>query len=150
MRTNARSLQAAAATLLLAASAATVSGCGNKKFDGPPAVFRNPINVVAVVTYNGKTTKMTTSQSLPDPKMVQLREGSLDTVQWLSPSGEVHIVKWTPKRPFDKDPVYEDGVLKSGPPSKGSHWQKDFKYEAELWVTNGPHVPIDPIIEIME
>lgn len=148
MRTNACSLSAPAA-VLLAASAALVSGCTCRA----PAqfVFRDPITVYAVIEYDGKTATMKTSQGFEDKKLIRLSEKFHDTVHWLSASGEVHIIKWTPRRPFDKDPMHDKKVLKSGPPSKETAKQT-FRYEAELWLDPDGHtkVPIDPIIEIME
>ena len=149
MKMKAGSSPALATALLLAASAVTVSGCGKPEAFTP--AVRDPMTVIAIVTYDGKTTRMTTSQGLPD-KLIRLSERFHDTVQWSSPYGEVHIVKWTPKSPFDKDPVHEWKVLKSGPPSRGAHVQKEFKYDAELWLDpeGKNRVSIDPRIEIME
>jgi len=150
MRTNACSLSAAA--LLLAASAATVSGCCCRNAGAPTqVVFRDPITVYAIVEYDGKTATMKTSQGFEDKKLVRLSEKYHDTVHWLSASGEVHIVKWTPKRPFDKDPAHENKVLKSGHPSPESHLQRHFTYEAELWLDleGKNRVPLDPHIEII-
>jgi hypothetical protein len=164
MRTNARSLPGLAAALLLAASAATVSSCCCRKVEAPPpVVVRDPITVFAAVEYDGHKATMTTSQGLPD-KLVRLSEQFHDTVHWLSASGEIHIVKWAQKRPFDKDPVHENKVLKSGHPSAGSAKEGGLKckdnegnerqcydYVIELELPDAEHtrVKIDPRIEIM-
>jgi hypothetical protein len=149
MRTNTCSLPAATA-LLLAASAALVSGCTCRA----PAqfVFRDPITVYAVIEYDGKTATMKTSQGFEDKKLIRISEKFHDTIHWLSASGEVHIVKWTPTRPFENDPTHENKVLKSGHPAPGTHVQRHFAYEAELWLDpDGKNrVKIDPSIEVME
>jgi hypothetical protein len=160
MRMHARSSPALAAALLLAASAGAVSGCCT----APSHSRRHPNTVNAFVTYDGTKTELTHFPSHPDKKLAQLSESNQDTISWCSPDGQVHIVSWSPKRPFDKDPVYEYGCLKSGPPRKGSHVIthegkcKDhdaacYEYKIELWLTSDPDgkrpIPIDPRIEIM-
>ena len=154
MRTNARSLSTLASALLLAASTAIVPSCAK------PESHRPPKTVKVTVTYDQVAGKASMSD-----KTVDLSEQSQDIVTWSSASGEIHIVKWKPNKPFDKDPEpdpTDKKVLKSGPPKKGSHTQggepcKDsanqcYEYEAELWLNppdENKHVPIDPIIRIM-
>jgi hypothetical protein len=144
MRTNARSLSA----LLLTASAVALSGCDKPKT--APKPLRPPKLTSAFVANDGSLTHF---PSLPDKKLAQLSEKNQDTIMWCSPYGKVHIIKWSPKSPFDKDPVYEDGCLKAGPPSTGTNGQR-FIYDAELWLSSDPDgqkpIKIDPIIEVME
>ena len=148
MRTNTRSLPAAAAFFLLFSSAVTMPGC--PKPEGPSNVAQP--QVMAVVTYKtgAAAAQMTTSQSLPDPKKVQLNEYAGDTVWWFSPAGKIHIdpASWKPKRPFANDPAYEDGILKSGPPSEGTHGHT-YEYTVVLVLPDGTTVQIDPHIGIM-
>ena len=156
MRTNGRSLQAAAAALLLVASAATSPGCCTAS----PELRRQPVK--AFVTYDGTKAELTHFPSLPDKKLAQLSESGKDTICWCSPSGQVKLVGWSGKSPFDKDPAYEGGCLQSGPPKRGSSKVtsegkcKDsdhecYVYKIELWLdaTGTKRVPIDPRIEIM-
>jgi hypothetical protein len=162
MRMNARSISALASALLLAAAAAAVSGCGKPESD----VHRLPNTISVTLTYDKTTGKASMSGT---DKSVELSEKFHDIVKWHSPDGEIHIVKWTPSMPFDKDPEPDPTnkkVLKSGPPKTGSHNQggthcKDhanhdaqcYEYEAELWLNppdENKHVPIDPIIVVME
>jgi len=160
MRTNGRSLPALTTALLLAASAAAFSGCGK-----PDTVPVGPRTVIAVVTYKDgdPSAHMTVNPALSsDPKVIQLRESAGDKAWWLSPAGTIHM-KWKGKKPFDRDPVDENGVLKSDRPSKGSSKVtnegkcKDsnhecYEYEIELWLdtTGGKRVSVDPRIEVVE
>jgi hypothetical protein len=161
MRTNERSLPALASALLLAASAATVSGCCTAPADS----HRPPITVKAFVTYDGTKTELTHFPSRRDKKLAQLSESKKDTICWCSPHGQVHIVSWGRKSPFDRDPVYEGECLQSRPPKHGSHVITDegkckdddnkdaecYEYKIELWLdaTGTKRVPIDPRIVVM-
>jgi hypothetical protein len=160
MRTNARPLPALAAALFLAASAAAVSGCScSTALDLP----RPPKTVNAFVTWDGTKTELTHFPSLPDQKLAQLSESKRDTITWCSPHGQVHIVAWSQKSPFAKDPESVDGCLKSGPPRKGSsieggvicEYKKGqcYEYKIELWLKADPlgkdAKPIDPRIEVV-
>lgn len=145
MRTNARSLPAAAAALFLAASAAAVSGCGKPEAaPAPPGLCRQA--KIVIVTYDAAKATM----SLSD-KTIQLSIKNGDFVQWVSPDGLVYVDKWSPGLPFDSPPKHEKKVLKSLPPKKGTAGQ-GFDYTAELALNpdGTTRVPIDPRIEILE
>lgn len=162
MKTNSRFLLVLSTTFLFAALVVDLSGCANSEPSGHG--LAGPKTVVAVVTYKDgdPSAHMTVTPPSPlDPKMIRLSEGDGDTAWWLSPSGTIHL-KWKGRKPFDKDPAYADGVLKSGRPSKGSSHVtsegkcKDskhecYEYEMELWLdtAGGKKVPIDPRIEVM-
>ena len=179
MRTNERSLSALASALLLAASAAAVSGCANRSLDAtPPKPTVGPNNVTVIVDYDKATNTQTwySSQGLPDPdktKPVELSESNKDTVAWF-PGGDAFKIEiepvWDPKRPFDKDPEPDPTskkVLKSGPPRGGSAKHGEgkectdhtntivsqcYKYKAWLWFHDqgkDDHREIDPRIVIM-
>jgi hypothetical protein len=171
MRTNARSLPTLYSALFLAASAAAVSCCGNRSLNGtPPPPTAGPNNVTVIVTYDEKTNTQTwwSSQWLFDKKKpIELKESSHDTLSWVAANGEAFEVeaKWTPKRPFDKDPEHDPiskKILRSGPPSTGSHVItpegrcKDreaqcYEYTAWLWLDadGKKKVKIDPRIVVM-
>jgi hypothetical protein len=149
MKTSKRFPSLLVAAIPLAAFVLAGPGCGKR--EPSDKGFRGPNTVVAVVTYKdgAPSARMTVSPSSPeDPKLIRLSESAGDKVWWLSPAGKIHI-KWTGKRPFDKDPVDEDGVVKSDRPSRGTAGQR-FPYAAELVLPGGNTVKIDPIIEVME
>lgn len=149
MRSNGRSLHALATALLLAASAATVSGCG--KSEAPPPnpkglACQGPATTITVfVEYDG--TLATTRN-----KTVYVCEGK-DSVEWVSCDGEVsENISWKNGSPFAEPPKYETSnkrkVLKSKPPKAGTAG-KEFDYTAQFVPTSGTPVPIDPRIVIM-
>ena len=140
MRTNARYVPAAAATsLLLIACAATVSCCKPH-----PDTHVSPKLVTVVVTYDSATKKAAMSDF---DKTIRLSEKHMDRAQWVSPDGLVYV-KFTAKSPFDSDPVHDKKVLKSGPPKRETAGQ-GFDYTAELALSDGSRVTIDPRIEII-
>jgi hypothetical protein len=140
MRTNARSLPALAAALLLGASAAAVSGCCTT------APRNRAVAVNVIVTYDPAAN---TAVMAPSDKTIFLSETYQDFAQWASPDGIVHVT-FIKESPFDSLPKHEKKVLKSGPPKKGTAG-RGFDYTAELWLDpDGTHrVRIDPRIEIV-
>jgi hypothetical protein len=136
MRTNARSLTAAAfAVNFLAASAATVWGADNP---GRPC----PNVVTVTVTYDPATKTATMSD-----KKIKLSEKCGDTAQWVSPDGLVYVT-FAKDSPFDSPPKHDKKILKSGKPKKGSAG-KTYDYTAVLELPDGSRVSVDPSIEIM-
>jgi hypothetical protein len=155
MRTNARSLSALAAALLLAASAATLPGCGKPEPVQPPQntpppklsqVCTGPATTVTVfVEYDGTAAKTRN-------KTVYVCEGR-DSVEWVSCDGEVsENISWKDGSPFADPPKHETfnkrKVLKSKPPKAGTAG-KGFDYTVEFVPTSGKPVTIDPRIVIM-
>jgi hypothetical protein len=136
MRTNARSLQAAVAALFLASTAVAVSSCAHPV--GPQSGQAVPVKV----TENPATHKYEMSK-----KIIQLSFGNKDWAEWSSPNGRVYVT-FKDESPFDSPPVYEKGVLKSGPPKAGTVG-KNFEYTAELELSPTNRVPIDPRIEVI-
>ncbi len=137
MRTNERTLGSA---LLLAALAATLSGC--PKPETPPYLLRSGEAINVIVTYDPATRAAVMSN-----KTITLREGK-DWAQWASPDGLVSV-SFAKESPFEAAPTHERKVLKSHPPKKGTAGHR-FEYTAELELADGSRVRIDPIIEIME
>ena len=79
MKSSQRFFPRLAASLVLAASIVTLSSCA--KGPAPTAqASHNCPTVIAIVTYDGTTATMTTSQGLPD-KLIQLSVKGKDTVQ---------------------------------------------------------------------
>ena len=137
-----------AGALLLGATTIILSGCAAKQAAQPPPDSpRDPITVIAVVTYDGTKASMKTSQGLPD-KLIQLSKKYKDTVEWVSPDGLVYVDGWKPESPFDGEPKHDKKVLKSGPPNK----KGKFSYNVWLVLTSDPNsrVSVDPRIEVME
>jgi hypothetical protein len=136
MRTNARPLPAAA--LLLAASAATLSGCAS------PGLCQQA--KIVIVTYEPGAPTAVMAES---DKTIRLSLKNKDFVEWVSPDGLVYV-KFTKESPFDGPPKHEKKVLKSGTPKRGSEG-RTFEYTAELWLDpeGKKRVGIDPRIEVM-
>jgi hypothetical protein len=139
MRTNARALPAAAA-LLFAVSAAGGSGC-NKP--GPNPFLQRPGEAINVIVSYDPVAKAAVMSN----KTITLREGK-DWAQWASPDGLVHV-SFAKDSPFEAAPGHERKVLKSLPPKRGSAGH-GFDYTAELELSDGSRVKVDPRIEIME
>lgn len=136
------------AALLLGGTAVTLAGCAHKEA-APPAPPRPSATVIAVVTFDGKTATMKTSQNLPD-KLIQLSLSHQDTVEWVSPDGIVYVDGWSPENPFADEPKHENKVLKSGPPKKKGKF--DYRVWLQLTGENDPNkrIKVDPRIEVME
>jgi hypothetical protein len=139
MRTNARSLPAAA--LFLAASAATISGCQPAP---QPEALRPPGGVTAIVTYD-ENTKKAVMLDLGPEKKITLRKNK-DWAVWVSPAGLVYVT-FTAESPFDSPPKHEKKVLKSGPAKKKGSFA--YTAELELW-GGGARLTIDPRIEVVD
>lgn len=153
MRMNARSISAAAAALLFAASTVPLAGCGKPEAKTPPNRRVNrAVAVNVVVTYNPATGKG--EIPAPSDKIIELSEKYKDYAQWVSPDGLVHV-KFLKDSPFDANPVHERNVLKSHSPKKGTAGQ-GFDYTMELerfsnGIPSGTRVEVvDPRIEIVE
>lgn len=140
MRTNARSLPSLTVALLLAASTVAVSGC--PKPGSHPFLQRPGEAINVIVTYDP-----TTKAAVMSNKAITLREGK-DWAQWASPDGLVRI-SFAKESPFDGAPAHENKVLKSRAPKKGTAG-RGFDYTAELELSDGSKVKIDPRIEVME
>lgn len=147
MRTHARSLSALASALLLAATAATMPGCGKTERNKDPRADDGQ-GVFVVVTYENGKAKILDANS--DNKKITLRKNK-DWAVWYSPAGLVYVDAWSPELPFDSPPKHdkEKKILKSGPAKK----KGTFTYVAKLVLTGDSEdkgKEIDPIIEVME
>lgn len=146
MKTNARSLSALASALLLAVSAAIVSGCVTPSHR--IRELRNRAVAVNVIIVYNPATKMGEFLA-PSDKTIELSEKYRDYAEWVSPDGLVYVT-FSKESPFDGPPKHEKKVLKSGPPKRGTAWN-EFEYTAELELFDPPHtrVPVvDPRIVI--
>jgi|NGEPerStandDraft_6_1074524.scaffolds.fasta_scaffold49667_2 hypothetical protein len=142
MRTNARSLPALASALLLAASAAAVSGCAKPEAKPPQLTAGNVVTVVVVYDQGPPATAVMLDMG-PDKTSTLYKDK--DRIQWVSPDGVVHVTFGD--LPFDGPPKHEKKVLKSGIAKKTGQ----FPYTAELWLDaeGKDKVKIDPRIVIM-
>lgn len=138
MRMNARSLQAVAATILLASTTA-VWGCPKPETHPVPTRPGEAINVIVVYDPATKAAVMSN-------KTIYLREGK-DWAQWASPDGIVHV-SFAKESPFEGAPGHDKKVLRSGAP-KGGTAGRGFDYTAELVLADGTRVRIDPRIEVV-
>ena len=143
MRTNALSLSALASALLLAASAASISGCGRAEEKPQPVAAGHAVSVNVIYDEVSKTYKM---ENLGPEKKSVLKKDK-DWMEWSSKLGKVNVT-FTENSPFDAPPKHDEKkVLKSGPAKK----KGTFPYEATLVLdSDGTEHKVDPIIEVMD
>ena len=148
MSTSKRFPALLSAALLLGATTVALTGCSStssKELKTLRQLRNRAVAINVVIVYNPDT-KQGEFMAASD-KLIEISEGFKDYVQWVSPDGLVYV-KFTAKSPFESDPVHDKKVLKSGPPKKETAGH-GFDYTAELALSDGSRVTIDPRIEII-
>jgi hypothetical protein len=160
MRTHARSLSALASALLLAASAATLSGCGKTETSPPPQNTAPPKFQSRACTTGSATVVTVFVEDVGEPK-ARTRNKTVyvcerDSVEWVPADPETYVregLEWTNGSPFLHEPKHETHgkrkVLKSESPKTGTAGKR-FDYHAWLVLKDGTTKEVDPIIEVME